>query len=413
MKILWSVNTSMPGVANKLGIKSSHAISWVDAMSDRFRNRSDIQLAIVSPNKKYTGKDIVIENIKYYIISEHPTKNEWSHILRDFNPDVIHLYGTEKSHNLPLLKLNIDIPVIVSLQGILTEYERFYYGGIDISTLIKNITLRDLLRGTVFKERRNFKRNALVEQEMLRSVRYVEGRTEWDRVAALNINNKLKYYSCPRLLRKPFYTCDTWNYNEMIPHTIFVHQGNYPIKGIHFVLEALNILKRRYNDVKLIIAGNDVINKKTIKQKLYRNGYSKYLKSIIDRYQLDNYLEFTGYLDADSLAHRLKKCNVMVIPSAIENSPNSLAEAEILGVPCVASYVGGIPEMLQDYIDGYLYCYNEPGILAEKVSHLFDSREICETYSQNARNKAKERHDPDSLENSLLDIYHQIIYLNK
>ena len=409
MNILWSVNTVMPEVAAKLGIKSSHAISWVDAMSSRLRCRNEVTLAIVAPISKPTKFKVELNGVVYYFLSQKENEADWKNIIDDFKPDVIHVYGTEKAHNMPLFELQTNIPIVISLQGILTEYERFYYGGIDVSVLIKNTTIRDIVRGTIFAERKDFQKRAVTERKMLNAVKYVEGRTDWDRVAALKINKQLKYYHCPRLLRDAFYSCEQWNADKMDPHTIFVHQGNYPIKGLHFVFEALHILKQDYPDVRLCIAGNDVINKKTLKQKLLRNGYSKYLKSLIDKYDLCANLEFTGYLGADQLAMKLSRCNVMVIPSAIENSPNSLAEAEIVGVPCVASYVGGNGEMLRDYEEGYLYCYNEPALLAEKIRLLFESREQCKVFSNKARERALKRHDPQTLEKTLLGIYESIM----
>ncbi len=413
MRILWSVNTLMPKVAKKLGIKSSHAISWVDAMSKRLMASGDIELAIVSPTDNAINFKVESDGIIFYLIKETGSNEEWLKVLSDFRPDIIHLYGTEKGHNLPLLEMSQSVPVVISLQGILTEYERFYYGGIDVSTLIKNITIRDIIRGTVFKERKNFQRLAKCEQKMLNMVKYVEGRTEWDRVAATTINDKLMYYYCPRLLRNAFYECEPWSVDTFEPHTIFIHQGNYPIKGLHFVLEALALLRKRYPDVRLYVAGNDIINRKTTKDKLKRNGYSKYLKKLVDRYDLSNCITFTGYLTAEQLAKKLSVCNVMVIPSSIENSPNSLAEAELVGVPCVASYVGGNYEMLRDNQDGFLYCYNEPGILAEKVSQIFDSVEIAHRFSQSARAFAMKRHDPQTLETMLRNIYNDVIEREK
>ncbi|WP_270238250.1 glycosyltransferase family 4 protein [Clostridium perfringens] len=409
MKILWSVNTLMPKVAQKLGIKSSHAISWVDAMSNRLKDKENIDIAIVSPTKNKVVSNIKLEGIKYYLINENSTTDDWNKIIDDFNPDVIHLYGTEKQHNMPLVKMDLDIPIVISLQGILTEYERFYYGGIDISTLIKNITIRDLVRGTIFKERKNFKKAAIIEREMLRSVKYVEGRTDWDRVASMNINNNLIYYHCPRLIREAFYNSEHWSPDNMEPYSIFIHQGNYPIKGLHFVLEALNILKYKYPNVKLYIAGNDIINRSNFKQKLLRNGYSKYLKSLVKKYDLESNIIFTGYLSAEKLAKKLLNCNVMVISSAIENSPNSLAEAELVGIPCIASYVGGNPEMLKDGEEGFLYCFNEPGILADKISKIFDSSELAKSFSSKAIKSASKRHNAKDLENRLIGIYKDMI----
>ena len=97
--------------------------------------------------------------------------------------------------------------------------------------------------------------------------------------------------------------------------------------------------------------------------------------------------------------------HVALIPSAIENSPNSLAEAMLVGTPIVASYVGGVPDMLKDKEEGFLYCYNDPGMLATYISKIFESDELASYFSNNSRKTAWKRHDPLQLENTLIDIY--------
>ena len=108
MKVLWSVNTIIPDIALKMGLRSGHAISWVDAMRTEFQKRpNQVQLAIVC-HGGFRVKDVTRyeENgVLYYIL---PHKSErvdlWGDILDEFQPDVIHIYGTERKHNLTLIK---------------------------------------------------------------------------------------------------------------------------------------------------------------------------------------------------------------------------------------------------------------------------------------------------------------------
>lgn len=409
MRVLWSVNTLMPSVANQIGIYSAHAISWIDAMSRRLKARKDITLAIVVPINGYQKFKLEVDGNLYYLIREDADYASWARVISDFKPDIIHLYGTEKRHNLSLIREEKKVPIVISLQGILATYEKNYYAGIDLSTYLRFLTLRDFIKGGAIRSRRKMQKDAFCEREMLEKVKYVEGRTDWDRVTALDINPCLQYYFCPRLLREEFYNTQKWQKDSMVPYTIFVHQGNYPIKGLHFMLEALRILKRKYANVKLFIAGRDIFDDSTFIKKYKRSGYSIYLEEMVKKYKLENNMQFTGYLSAENLAEILVKCNVMVIPSAIENSPNSLAEAEVLGVPCVASYVGGNPEMLRDGQDGFLYCYNEPALLADKIGKIFDNPDLAQRLSESAREFALKRHDPTTLERTLLGIYENIL----
>ena len=354
-------------------------------------------------------KKVDLEGIVYYILPSNDLDKAWGKVIEDFSPDVIHLYGTEKTHNIPLIKReDVNSKIVISLQGILKGYERVYYGGIDVSVLIKNLTFRDLLTESVFGGRRRFQRNAKTEAWQLEHVKCVEGRSTWDRVYALSINPNLKYFYCPRLIRAPFYNIH-WDKEKMEPHTIFVHQGDYPIKGLHFVFEALPHLINRYPDLKLYIAGSDILQRKTLFKKITRNGYSKYLLSLFKKYNLKNRVVFLGKMTAEEVAKRLSVTNVMVIPSVIENCPNSLAEAMLVGTPSVASYVGGNAELLNNGECGELYCYNEPLMLANCIDKIFSSEELASQYSIRSREVALKRHDPETLKKTLLGIYNQII----
>ncbi len=57
-------------------------------------------------------------------------------------------------------------------------------------------------------------------------------------------------------------------------------------------------------------------------------------------------IHFLGSLDAEKMKQAYLDANVFVLPSTIENSPNSLGEAMLLGVPCVAADVGGVTDLL-------------------------------------------------------------------
>jgi glycosyltransferase involved in cell wall biosynthesis len=308
-----------------------------------------------------------------------------------------------------LVKNHKNYPIIVSLQGILSEYQHHYYAGIEYSEMLKRISIKSLLfRDGFFSGRWDFIRNSKLEQKILKESKCVEGRSTWDYVSSKNINPSLDYYYCPRMIRSPFFEYQ-WNSETMEPHTIFVHQGNYPIKGLHFVFIALKKLLDKYPDTKLYIAGSGYFYPKTLKEKLVQNPYIKYLKDLMNKLGIENNIIFTGFLSAEELASKLSKVNVVVIPSSIENAPNSLAESEIVGTPTIASFVGGNMDMLEHNKEGYLYCYNEPNMLAEYIERIFDSNELANSFSFNEKKTARGRHNPEKLEKTLLAIYEDVI----
>lgn len=420
MKVLWSVFIVFPEVAALAKMKPQYACTWVRAMAEKLRYKDDVELAVVAVGNSPETKQFEVNNIKFYFLPGNrdtyrtgggvELNNAWKTILEDFKPDIIHIYGTEVSHNHHLLNMDIQIPIVVSLQGILTDYKKSYYGGIDVSTALKNTTLRDIVRGSgIIMDRMRLAKPIKEEKAILRKAKYVEGRTFWDYASVRTINPSIKYYFCPRLIRHEFYTEEGWRIEDIQRHTIFMHQGFKPIKGLHFLLEAVNRLKSKYPDIKLYLSGNDNLRPKTLKQKLMINGYCLYINKIIKKYNLQSHIVFTGVLDAERMVEYLKKSHVMVLPSAIENSPNSLVEAMLVGTPSISSFVGGVPGMLKHEEEGLLYCYDEVNVLTYYIERIFDSDELAEKFSKAARARAFHDHDEDMLVTKLIGIYKEII----
>ena len=105
-----------------------------------------------------------------------------------------------------------------------------------------------------------------------------------------------------------------------------------------------------------------------------------------------------AYLDAD----------VFVLPSYCENSPNSLGEAMLLGLPCVAARAGGIPDMMSE-AEGVLYA--PPGAahgLAQALAGVLSDTQHAADLGQAARRRALETHDPAANAAALLGIYRTI-----
>jgi glycosyltransferase involved in cell wall biosynthesis len=105
---------------------------------------------------------------------------------------------------------------------------------------------------------------------------------------------------------------------------------------------------------------------------------------------------------------RFLKTHVFICPSAIENSPNSVGEAMLLGVPVVSSDVGGVHNLLVDKKDGILYPKNKTNQLKNAVLSIFDDDKLAMSLSSNARAHALVTHDPETNYQRLLEIYNEI-----
>ena len=98
-----------------------------------------------------------------------------------------------------------------------------------------------------------------------------------------------------------------------------------------------------------------------------------------------------------------------VHPAYIDNSPNSLCEAMLLGLPCIASCVGGISSIIDDGKSGILVPVNEPYLLADKIKQLSKDKDLQQRLSTEAIAKASDRHNVENIKSELLNAYNQII----
>ena len=421
MKILWIVNTIFPVPANRVGLKTTVFGGWLNSLQQALeKSRKIDRLAIATV---YNGKDlkkIIDKNSIYYLI---PSKNFYKYsialenyflqIYDDFKPDLVHVHGTEYPHSLAAIKCSNSIKTIVSIQGLVSICGKkdIYNAGINNCELLSSITLRDIVKKDfLFLQYRKFLKRGSFEKEALKKCNYIVGRTSWDRAYAYDISHQNKYEVCNESLRATFYNND-WNIKNIEKHSIFVSQASYPIKGFHILLKSASILKEKYPNLKIYVAGDDIIksNSNCFSNKIKLTGYGKYILKLMKKYELNDCVTFLGLLNEKEMVTSLLKANVFVQASSIENSPNSLGEAMLIGMPCVASYVGGTADMLFDKKEGYLYPFGDYAMLAYYISKIFDKDNIAVELGKSAQKHAKITHSVENNANQMLEIYNKVI----
>ena len=242
------------------------------------------------------------------------------------------------------------------------------------------------------------------EIKLLKSTSNVIGRTSWDRACTYLINSEANYYHCNEILRSNFYT-GKWEYGKCEKHSIMLSQGTKPIKGLQMAIKAMSIIVGFYPDTIMYVAGNNILDSKVATH----NSYAKYIKGLIGKYNLANKVVFTGALQAGEMKQRMLNSNVFLLPSSIENSPNSLGEAMMLGVPCVASDVGGVSDMMEHEEEGYIYPFNEYYKMAYYIIEIFNKEAQIEEMGFKAARKARITHNPENNTKELLEIYHKVV----
>lgn len=412
MKILWITNILFPDPAKYLGVTAPVVGGWMLSGANAILEYSDsIQLGVAT---LYNGDKLLQyeeKGIVYYLLPfkgnrcKYSSKLEplWKEVCLSFRPDLVHLHGTEFAHGLAFLRACPHVKTVASIQGLVSVYTSYYYAGMPMSQIFRHITLRDILRrDTIFQQKLKFYQRGKIELEIIRRLSHIIGRTEWDKAHALNINPKISYYHCNETLRNEFYK-HTWAYDTCTPHSIFISQAGYPIKGVHQLFKALPTILKDFPDTHVYIAGSDITKCNTLQQKIRLSGYGAYLRSLL-RHGLSEHVTFLGPLNEKEMCEQYLKCNVFLCPSSIENSPNSLCEALLMGVPSIASYIGGSPDLMKGN-EEWLYRFEETPMLAEKIKYLFNIKSSVRVMPGEIQQRTKSEQNAKKL----LMIYNSIL----
>ena len=419
MKVLWVSLVKFPPLCEYLGECAPAHCGWMySSAKAMLREMPEMQLGVIvySYGKKYEKYDI--EGVTYYLVptesinktsKKQVESSKWA--IADFKPDLIHIHGTEHSLAKAVCLANeSNIRVVANIQGLARPYMRYADGGLSLWEKWTNITLLDFYRGTfLLNVKRSFKHRARCEYYVLTHITDIIGRTQWDHAHVMAVNPQLRYHFMNETLRDSFYEKPVWDYTRCKKHTIFVSNSGSALKGAHQVLKALPIILRQYPDAVVYFCGSSVMSD-NLKDILRFQGYHLYLQRLVKRLHLQEHVRFLGSLSEAQMKQQFLDANVYVLPSAIENSPNSLCEAQILGTPVVASYCGGTPTLLTDGQTGYFYRYEEYEMLAQIVMRLFEQDDFIHLSSAEME-VARNRHNREQNACRLAEIYHHIMHL--
>ena len=431
MRVLWVTNFIPPMIAEKLGLPSIQKEGWVSGMLTKMLEDEEngIKLAIASPVPTDLSEGLLIdEDVMFYgfhegtpEIYDESLEKIFVQIERDFNPDVIHVFGTEFPHTRAVtesIRKYGDVTkftrdsVLIGMQGVVGEIAEHYLDGVP-KEVAKKKSLRDILK-TDGMEDQKFKFSMRSQNEIiaLLGAGNVTGRTAFDRAYVTKWAMKSKYHHMNENLRPEFYEGD-WDAYKADRHTIFLCQANYPVKGMHYVLEALPKIMEKYPDVKLRIAGDPITRHETFKEKLKLQEYAKYLLKLEDEVKVKAGkpadIKYLGMLDAKAIKEEYLKSGIFLCSSTIENSPNSLGEAMLLGLPSVAANVGGVADMISDN-EGIVYPAGDVDALAESICKVFAlSDEEVTAMGKRAKERALKTHDRENNYKTLLEIYKSMV----
>lgn len=419
MRVLWFVEKQLPAVTEREGRSAIHHGSWLDQLEVCLRDTPGLTLGVaaLTPRAERPYEPFESAGTMYFGIGPDEDSNairrvaqRWQHLLcprvdlaacrrimEGFRPDLVHVHGTENQFGL--LAGQGSAPVVVSIQGILSVYELMEARGRDTSLLLSlspSLFLRGtgrVLQGVAMRAR------AERERSIFRLCRHFIGRTRFDADVVRVLNPDAQYYHCDELLRPEFRTA-VWDRGHSHPHTVYCTGGDYAPKGIGTLLRALAILgEGRAPQIRLRLAGTSPADSED----------ARAMAREIRRLRVCGRVTILGRLGAKELAHELLGAGAFVLPTHTDNSSNALAEAMMVGTPCVASAAGGIPTLARDGVEALLVQDGDPYSLAGAIARVLEDEGLARRLSTAARATALARHDPQRIRAELLGIYRTIL----
>lgn len=408
MKVLWCCNVVLPEIADVAGVSDQvHSAGWIEGFLEEIKRVEEVELGIICPHG--SGHSGTFDGVRFWLCSS----SDYQSILNEFNPDVVHVFGTENEESNRLVNLfGKPERVIINIQGMAGPISDVYLDGLPPKMQLKQRVFESYLKNGLLDQRNRFKERSITEKDSLQKCCHVIGRTDIDRMYALSINPDIEYHHCNEILRKNFYKAERWNIDNVNRYSMLIRSTGNPIKGLHQMLLAMPHILKEYPNAHLYVIGNTFSPRKKLRQRFTEGSYNKLIRETIEELGLEKHITTLGSLDSKEMEQVYLKTHIVISASIIENESNVVSEAKLLGVPTIASFVGGLPNRITHGYDGYLYPYNMPQMLAYYITEIFEDDKLACQISQNAIRTQSEINDPQKNIETLVEIYKNINQMN-
>ena len=130
---------------------------------------------------------------------------------------------------------------------------------------------------------------------------------------------------------------------------------------------------------------------------------------LIDRYDLSKFINVKGQIDNDILKQKLINYDFFVQLSLSDALPTSVLEAQSVGVPCIVSNSGGLPEAVVKDVTGIVEDYTNLDSLVRETISLWKDKEKYYSFSEKAIINANEKFSIEVEFQKLKTLYHQVL----
>lgn len=325
MKILWLCNFNNKKINQKLNLNLPDKAPWITMWIDKFANKNDIELHIVSPNKGISlVESFELDGINYHFFNYRIPfiKRAWplsldartnfilsrfiiKTIVNKISPDLIHLIGAENAYySSAYFDLFKHFPILIGLQTFMSQVQQSS------------------------KYTYQVKRRIINEKKILSTANYIAVHTDYEEKEILKINPTTKVFRFIfELFSVPYIQNVVKRYDF-----VFFGRNDYN-KGVFEAIKAISLIKRLKDDVSMIIIGSA---SKAVKREM---------QSMIEDLNLSKNITVLGnLLTRDEVHKNIQLARISILPSLHDISPATITESILLKIPVLSYSVGAIPE---------------------------------------------------------------------
>jgi glycosyltransferase involved in cell wall biosynthesis len=412
MKILWLSNTPLTGSGGR------GSGTWLHALCRGLVDSSTIELGNIAMGavSQTTRRDC--GPVRQWVVPAVPglgrdglpsgkILNEIINTVQEFAPDLVHVWGTECFWGLLTARKLIKQAALLEIQGLKFTIAPVFDGGLSDWEQLACIGLREIIRPSSIRQgRKRFEKWVVFEKEIISKHKYIGVQSKWVEAQVKSINLECKTFHCDLILRKPFYSAKPWQFTG--DFRIFCSLAYpAPFKGLHIAMRTMAILKKKFPNVNLRIAGG--LSGRGIRQ----DGYVTWLKREIRNLGIESNVEWLGTLDEEMIIDELNSSAAILVPSYVESYCMALAEAMMLGVPSVTSFTGGTSFLAHDEVSALFFPPGDEAMCAYQLERVLTDKGLAERLSTAAREIAMKRNDQYKIVYHYLDLYLQVIGDNK
>lgn len=408
MRVMWLSNTVLSDRDD------GNTGSWLGAMARLLAHSGEVALGNISVGRVAESVRQDAGTIRQWVVPypkkvhrdglpDAQTVAQISAVVEEFAPDLIHVWGTEHFWGVLTARQLLPRPALLEMQGLKMAIARVYHGGLSWRERLACIGAKEILRrSTIAREQKRFAKWGACEREIIAGHGHIAVQSDWIASQVQAIHGSCRIMRSDLLLREPLYRPMGWRHSGS--RRVFCAAAYpLPFKGLHLAIRAAALLKTRFPDIRLRIAGT--IQKKGIRL----DGYTAWLNRLARHLMIGSNIEWLGPLDASAMITELASADVMLVPSYVENCSTTMQEAMMVGTPVVASYAGGLPSLARDEVSALFFPTGDEAMCAYQLARVITDRALAEGLSTRAREVALVRNAPERIIPRQLEIYRQVL----